>query len=180
MCLILCGECEWFVLPNGCKDKCLCGRLQDQSLCGMIHLMHVTVSVYMPYMYIMQLFSSCFDQLSCTLSNNPYSLNVLLTSPVKHGMETVSLSLFHILQISSWPEKFQFYPWNWFPFLSPSRSSLTEWQSLLWSKQDADLACSGRAVSSLKLQTGFCRIKLVYLYPEEETPVSSEAWDGGH
>lgn len=120
-------------------------------------------------MYIMQLSSSCFAQLSCTLSHNPCFLNVLLTSLVKPGTETVSLSLFHSLQISSWPEKFHFYfiPLSspWFPLFSPSRSFLTEWQSLLWSKQDADLACSGRAVPSLKLQTGLCRIKLGYLYP---------------
>lgn len=134
--------------------------------------MHVTKSVCMPYMYIMWLSSSCcFDQLSCTLSNYPYVLSVLLTSSVKPGTETVSLSLFHILQVSSWPEKFHFCfvplssPWNWFPLFSPSRSTLTEWQSLVWSKQDADLACSGRAVPSLKLQTGLCRIKRGYLYP---------------
>lgn len=68
----------------------------------MIHFMHITVCVCMPYMYIMQLsLSCCFDQLSCALSINPYSLGVLLTSPVRPGTETVSLSLLPIPQINS-------------------------------------------------------------------------------
>lgn len=58
------------------------------------------VCVCMPYMYIMQLSSSCcFDQL--TLSVNPYSLDMLLTSSVKPGTKTVSLSLFTILPVNS-------------------------------------------------------------------------------
>lgn len=129
--------------------------------------MHITVSVWIPYMYIMWLsLSCCFDQLNCTLSNNLYFLHMLLTSPVKPGTETVSLSLFHIPQISSWSEKFPFLfcttvitPEIIFPF-SPHLETL--WQS---DKQDAGLACSGRAVPSLKLQTGLCRKKLGYLYP---------------
>lgn len=67
---------------SGYKAKCLFGWLQDQSL--MVHFIHTTVCLCLPYVYIKQLsLSYCFDQLSSPLSINPYFLGMLLTSPLK-------------------------------------------------------------------------------------------------
>lgn len=152
MCLIVC-EAAW-VVPLHAVDEEISTSVADGKIS--VHAwwsISSTQDVCMPYMYIMRSsLCSFFHHLSSILSANPYFLVTLLTSSVEFGTERLfcwipstkwavnqrnsALFLFPSVPLSSSPECGSGFP-------LPPQSEAPRW-SLLWSKWDAGLICSGR------------------------------------